>query len=63
MLSGDSIADANQRLFVDKCLYTPKDALDEVRRFYEDATSSLLQKYSRKLGPYYQVDVVREYVP
>ncbi|KAF9885228.1 hypothetical protein FE257_000588 [Aspergillus nanangensis] len=60
MLSGDSRADANQRVFVDQCLYTPQNALDEVRRFYEDATSKLLQTHSRKLGPYYQVDIVRD---
>ncbi|KAL5361997.1 heme peroxidase [Aspergillus floccosus] len=60
MLSGDSAADANQRSFVNECLYTPKDALDEVQRFYEDMTSRLLQQHSRKLGSYYQVDIVRD---
>ncbi|KAL4894294.1 heme peroxidase [Aspergillus ambiguus] len=60
MLSGDSTADTNQRVFVGKCLYSPEDGLDEVRQFYEDATSKLLQQYSRKLGPYYQVDIVRD---
>jgi hypothetical protein len=60
MLSGDSTANGQQREFVKGCLYKPENALDEVRKFYEAITLSLIRQYSRKLGGSYQVDVVRE---
>jgi hypothetical protein len=60
MLSGDSKANSQQRAFVKGCLYRPENALNEVRKFYEATTLSLIHQYSRKLGGSYQVDVVRE---
>lgn len=60
MLSGDSKANNQQRDFVKKCLFEPKDALDEVRTFYEAVTLDFLHKYSKKARDIYQVDVVRE---
>ncbi|EEP79774.1 hypothetical protein UREG_04620 [Uncinocarpus reesii 1704] len=60
MLSGDSEANAEQRDFVRKCLFDPKDALGQVREFYEEVTMNFLQKHSRKAGDLYQVDVVRD---
>ncbi|KPM39214.1 Psi-producing oxygenase A [Neonectria ditissima] len=60
MLSGDSPANARQRVEVQRCLYSPKDGLEEVRRFYQDITTKLLQQRSRKIGDTYQVDVVKD---
>jgi hypothetical protein len=60
MLSGDSVANAKQREFVKGCLFKPQNALDEVRKFYEAITLSLIRRYSRKIGKSYQVDIVRE---
>lgn len=62
MLSGDSPANAEQRVFVNQCLYQPKDGLDEVQQYYERITLELLKRYSRKAGSSYHVDVVREYI-
>ncbi|PLN76109.1 heme peroxidase [Aspergillus taichungensis] len=60
MLSGDSPANSEQRVFVNQCLYQPKDGLDEVQQYYERTTLELLQRYSRKAGSSYHVDVVRD---
>lgn len=60
MLSGDSAANGQQREFVKGCLFKPKNALDEVRKFYEAITLSLIRRYSRRIGGSYQVDVVRD---
>lgn len=60
MLSGDSPANAEQRRFVNECLYEPKAILEEVRQLYETITTDLLRGHSRKLGKGYQVDIVRE---
>ncbi|KAG0652625.1 9,12-octadecadienoate 8-hydroperoxide 8R-isomerase [Hyphodiscus hymeniophilus] len=62
MLSGDSAANGQQRNFVKGCLFKPQNALDEVRKFYEAITTSLVRRYSRKIGDSYQIDVVREYI-
>ncbi|KAM0280201.1 hypothetical protein ACHAQH_004158 [Verticillium albo-atrum] len=61
MLSGDSPANARQRETVKKCLYAPKDGLDQVRQFYEATTAKFIRQYSRKMGKSYQVDIVRDY--
>lgn len=50
MLSGDSVANGKQREFVKSCLYKPENALDEVRKFYEAITLSLIQRHSHKIG-------------
>jgi hypothetical protein len=60
MLSGDSPANARQRVVVQDCLYSPKNGLEEVRRFYEETTAKLIRQNSRKIGDSYQVDVVKE---
>jgi len=60
MLSGDSAANGQQREFVKGCLFKPQNALDEVRKFYEAITTSLIRRYSRRIGQSYQVDVVRD---
>ncbi|OOO07799.1 hypothetical protein OAory_01042990 [Aspergillus oryzae] len=60
MLSGDSSANMQQRVFVKDCLYKPTDGLEEVKKFYEKVTMDLLRQHSRKLGSTYQVDIVRD---
>ena len=60
MLSGDSVANAEQRTFVAERLYRPSDTLDQVRQFYESITTDLIKRSSKKLGGSYQVDIVRE---
>lgn len=60
MLSGDAPANTEQRNFVQKCLYSPENGLEEVRQFYESTTAKLLRQHSRKIGESYQVDIVRE---
>jgi hypothetical protein len=60
MLSGDSTANAQQRVFVKGCLFKPENALDEVRKFYEAITFNFIRQNSHKIGGSYQVDVVRE---
>lgn len=60
MLSGDSLANAQQREFVKACLYKPESGLAEVRQFYESKTESLIRQHSRKVGGTYQVDIVAE---
>ncbi len=60
MLSGDTPANARQRVLVKECLYSPKDGLDQVRRFYEATTAKLIRQHSRRMGDSYQVDIVKE---
>ncbi|RHZ50671.1 peroxidase/cytochrome P450 family protein [Aspergillus thermomutatus] len=60
MLSGDSAANAEQRRFVNECLYEPKTILQEVRKLYESITLDLLRDKSLKLGDCYHVDIVRD---
>lgn len=62
MLSGDTKANACQRETVKKCLYSPKDGMAQVRKFYENATTAYIQKSSYKFGTSFEVDIVREYV-
>ena len=60
MLGGDTAANTRQRLLLNECLYSPQDGLAQVRRFYEETTTKLIQQHSRKIGDWYQVDIVRE---
>ncbi|KAH6610036.1 fatty acid oxygenase [Trichoderma cornu-damae] len=60
MLSGDSPANARQRDAVHECMYSPKNGLEQVRRFYEDITAKLIHQNSRKIGDSYQIDVVKD---
>ncbi|EAW25699.1 peroxidase/cytochrome P450 family protein [Aspergillus fischeri NRRL 181] len=58
MLSGDSAANAEQRRFVNECLYEPKTVLEVVRKLYESITTALLHEKAFKLRDYYHVDIV-----
>ncbi len=60
MLSGDSPHNTKQREFVKKAIYEPKHGLDEIRNFYEKLTKKLIVEKSHNLGPYFQLDVVKE---
>jgi hypothetical protein len=60
MLSGDTPANTEQRGFVKQCLYSPESGLKEVRHFYESITAELFRQHSRKVGEFYQVDIVKE---
>ena len=60
MLSGDSPADAEQRVFVGKALYSPAHGLEEIRSLYEKITTDLITEKSRKLRTGYQIDLVAE---
>lgn len=60
MLSGDSPANAEQKVFVKNAVYSPQHGLDEIRRFYEEITTKLIHENSRTLGHFNQLDVVRE---
>lgn len=60
-LAGDNAANANSRKIVQKGLY-PGDWQSDVKKFYEQTTFKLLQKYSHKVPGknVYQVDIVRD---
>lgn len=60
MLSGDSPHNTEQREFVKKAIYEPNHGLDEIRTFYEKLTKKLIVEKSHNLGPYFQLDVVKE---
>lgn len=60
MLSGDSPANAEQKVFVKNAVYKPQGGLDEIRQYYEVITTKLIHENSRKLGDVYQLDIVRE---
>lgn len=60
MLSGDSPANAEQKLFVGNAIYKPQHGLDQIRKFYENLTEKLIHEKSRQLGGYFQLDVVKE---
>jgi hypothetical protein len=60
MLSGDTNANARQRESVKKCLYSPKDGMSQVRKFYENTTAAYIQKASYKIGTSFEVDIVKE---
>lgn len=60
MLSGDSLANREQKAFVMKQVYSPKDGMDEVRKFYEGVTTNLIRERSHKLRSGYQIDAVAE---
>ncbi|KAG9254518.1 heme peroxidase family protein [Emericellopsis atlantica] len=60
MLSGDSAKNAEQRTYVNKCLYSPEDGIAQVRRFYEATTARFIKQNSRKVGKSYQLDIVRD---
>ena len=60
MLSGDKPANAEQKKFVGKALYSPQKGLEEVHQFYENLTTKLIEQKSHKLRDFYQMDFVRE---
>lgn len=61
MLSYDTDNEVTQRNFVDKSLYCPRHALQEVRDFYEFTTMELIKAQMHKLTPkVFQLDAVRD---
>ncbi|KAG8417322.1 hypothetical protein J3459_012415 [Metarhizium acridum] len=60
MLSGDAPANTEQRHFVQKCLYSPENGLEEVKQFYESITAKLIRQHSHKVGESHQMDIVRD---
>ncbi|MCJ1396496.1 hypothetical protein MMC18_009386 [Xylographa bjoerkii] len=60
MLSGDTPANHEQRVFVQKAIYSPSHGLDEIRKFYESITTEMIHQNSHKLGESYQLDVVQD---
>ena len=62
MLGGDKKVNAEQRKFVQSAVFTKPEDFAEIREFYEMATTKLVREQSKKLGGYWQLDAVREYV-
>ncbi|KAL3419627.1 linoleate diol synthase [Phlyctema vagabunda] len=60
MLSGDKLSNTDQREFVKKQLYCPQTGPENIRKFYEKITMSLLRSNSYQLRNVYQVDAVRD---
>jgi hypothetical protein len=63
MLSGDGPQEAVQKSDVLNAFYCPIHWEDQVRTFYEDLTTQLVETKSERLrGNLFQLDAVREYV-
>jgi hypothetical protein len=63
MLSGDEPQNAAQRSDVLNAIYCPIHWEEQVRTFYEDVTTQLVEAKSERLrGNLFQLDAVREYV-
>lgn len=63
MLSGDGPQEAVQKSDVLNAVYCPIHWEDQVRKFYEDLTTQLVETKSERLrGDFFQLDAVREYV-
>jgi hypothetical protein len=63
MLSGDGPQEAVQKSDVLNAVYCPIHWEDQVRTFYEDVTTQLVEAKSERLrGNLFQLDAVREYV-
>jgi hypothetical protein len=63
MLSGDGPQEATQKSEVLNAVFCPIHWEDEVRKFYEDLTTQLVETKSERLrGDLFQLDAVREYV-
>lgn len=63
MLSGDGPQEAAQKSEVLNAVFCPIHWEDEVRKFYEDLTTQLVETKSERLrGDLFQLDAVREYV-
>ncbi|GFG11879.1 psi-producing oxygenase A [Aspergillus lentulus] len=60
MLSGDTAANAEQRRFVNECVYERKSVLEDVRKLYESITTDLLHEKSFQFRDCYHVDIVRD---
>ena len=61
MLSGDTSQDIKQHQEVNNAIYCPVNGLDEVRKFYEDLTTQLIEVGSQSLREnWYQLDAVRD---
>lgn len=63
MLSGDGPQEAVQKSEVLNAMYCPVHWEDQVRKFYEDLTTQLVETKSERLRDnWFQLDAVREYV-
>ncbi|GME49944.1 Fatty acid oxygenase [Neofusicoccum parvum] len=60
MLSGDTAANAKQRVAVNRAMYEPADTLDRVRSFYEAITGKLIYDNRRRLDQGFQIDIVKD---
>lgn len=59
MLSGGTIPSSKQREEIKEDLHQ-QDTLNDVRKFYESTTVTLIRNTKRRLGNTYQIDVVKE---
>ena len=61
MLSGDGPREAVQKTFTWDAMYCPVNGLDEVRQFYEDLITQLVEIRSHRIrDEWYQLDAVRD---
>lgn len=61
MLGVDDAAGAVQKYDVTNAIYCPVNGLEEVRQFYEDLTTQLVETRSERLrGDWFQLDAVRD---
>lgn len=63
MLSGDGPQEAVQKSEILNAMFCPVHWEEEVRKFYEDLTTQLVETKSKRLrGDWFQLDAVQEYV-
>jgi hypothetical protein len=63
MLSGDGPEEAVQKSEILNAMYCPVHWEEEVRKFYEDLTTQLVETKSKRLrDDRFQLDAVNEYV-
>jgi Animal haem peroxidase len=61
MLGVDNAEGAVQKSFITDAIYCPVNGLEEVRKFYEDLTTQLVETRSKRLrGDWFQLDAVRD---
>lgn len=61
MLSGDAPSNMVQHKEVEDAIYCPVNGLDQIRQFYEDLTTQLVEIRSQTLrDDVFQLDAVRE---
>ena len=62
MLSGDGAANRENHSFVAQRIMNVPGGLDLYAKAFDETTRKILTRESYKLGPYYQVDMTKEYV-